>query len=320
MLEDTLVSVVIPVYNGERFLARTISSVLAQTYQFIEIIIVDNGSTDRTPSMAEAAVASDKRVRLIRVEKPGVATARNVGILQSQGKFIAPLDADDLWHPNKIASQLSLMQASSREVGVVYCWSIDIDENDFVIPPIVPKSTASGVVTVELAKGNILGNASSPLIKRSCIDAVGGYDMNLQPPGAHDWKLYLALSEICEFAVIPEYLVGYRRWTASMSGDVTAMSQSVELVERWLSEKWPNLPDEVGRQRKYCMSSYLAQQALKNKQFVSAFRHGEAAYRARPTEWLELSRFRFLARISGLKRSLRRERETPVRFHELGLR
>ena len=68
------------------------------------------------------------------------------------------------------------------------------------------------------------------------------------------------------------------------------------------------------------MSSYLAQQALKNKQFVKAFRHGEAAYRARPTEWLELSRFRFLVRISGLKRSLRRERETPVQFQELGLR
>ena len=60
-----------------------------------------------------------------------------------RASFIAPLDADDLWHPNKIASQLSLMQASSREVGVVYCWSIDIDGNDFVIPPIVPKSTAA---------------------------------------------------------------------------------------------------------------------------------------------------------------------------------
>ena len=102
--------------------------------------------------MAEAAVARDKRVRLIRVEKPGVATARNVGIRQSQGKFIAPLDADDLWHPDKIASQFSLMQASSREVGVVYCWSIDIDENDFVIPPIVSKSTASGVITVGIGE------------------------------------------------------------------------------------------------------------------------------------------------------------------------
>ena len=110
------------------------------------------------------------------------------------------------------------MQASSPEVGLVYCWSIEIDENDLVIPAIRSLkggSTARGRVSEEVARGCFIKTGSSPLIKRSCIDAVGGYDASLQQ--GEDWKLYLALSEICEFAVVPEYLVGYRQASGSLS-------------------------------------------------------------------------------------------------------
>ncbi len=118
---------------------------------------------------------------------------------------------------------------------MVYCWSIDIDENDCVIEANIPtalenerraKSSPRGRVVEELAKNNFLGNGSTPLIRRSCIDAVGGYDTGLR--GAEDWMLYLALSDICEFAVIPEYLVGYRQWTGANSMNVAAMEQGME--------------------------------------------------------------------------------------------
>ena len=154
----------------------------------IEVVVVDDGSTDRTATLVEAAAARDNRVRLFRTQKSGVAAARNFAISQARGKLIAPLDADDLWHPEKIARQVGLMQSSSPKVGLVYCWSIKIDEDDFLIwlPPAAPqpavaRSAPQGRVMAELALSNFIGNSSSPLIKRSCIEEVGGYDENLQP-------------------------------------------------------------------------------------------------------------------------------------------
>ena len=98
-----LVSVVIPVRNGERFIGKTLASALAQTHQDIEVLVVDDGSTDGTRNLVQTAAARDKRVRLLKNDKIGVATARNYGIGKAQGELIAPLDGDDLWHPRKIA-------------------------------------------------------------------------------------------------------------------------------------------------------------------------------------------------------------------------
>ena len=190
-----------------------------------------------TPIIVEAAAGRDSRIRLFRRKNSGVAAARNFEIEQARGPLIATLDSDDLWHPQKIARQVGVMQASSPKVGLVYCWSVEIDESDLIIPPISSlktrkRSTAQGSVTAELARGCFIETASTPLMKRSSIDAVGGYDPALRPQGADDWKMYLALSEICEFAVIPEYLVGYRQASGSLSRDVTAMGQSMVNVAR----------------------------------------------------------------------------------------
>jgi glycosyltransferase involved in cell wall biosynthesis len=323
-VEDALVSVVIPVHNGERFLGRTLASVLAQTYNPIEVVLIDDGSTDRTAIIVEAEAAHDDRIRLFRTQKVGVAAARNFGINKARGELIAPLDADDLWHPQKVARQVATMRASSVEVGLVYCWSILIDENDFIIPPLdrlEAQSTLQGRVGDELAKINFLGNASSPLIKRSCIDVVGGYDIGLIPPGAADWKLYLALAEICEFAIVPDYLVGYRQTSESMSMDVTAMALSMELVTRWLFDKWPHLPEEVRRSSHFNTGIYLARRALENNQFAAALTYRLRAYKARPMAFLERSNFAFgarvLARMLGIREIIvQRRRKAAIVFSE----
>jgi glycosyltransferase involved in cell wall biosynthesis len=319
-VENALVSVVIPVHNGERLLSRTLASALAQTYGSIEVVVVDDGSTDRTAILVEAAAARDNRIRLFRTQKFGVAAARNFGISQARGKLIALLDADDLWHPKKIARQVGVMQTSSPEVGLVYCWSVKIDESDFVIQPTGAgagaRSKSHGRVTAELIKGNFLENSSCALIKRSCIDAVGGYDESLRPHGAEDWKLYLALSEICDFAVIGEYLVGYRQWTGSLSRDVTAMAQSVELVARWLTEKWPDLARELSCQTKYNMNIYFAGRALDNRKVFEALRYRARAYRNNPAALLERSNFGFLARMVGFRASMLGRHEPSVRFQD----
>src|SRR5580700_1316546 len=238
-MDRTLVSVIIPVLNGERFIARTLESAVAQTYRPLEVVVVDDGSTDQTPAIVDSVAARDSKIRFFRRPHSGLSATRNFAISQANGGLIAPLDADDLWHPEKIALQAEVMRTSSPKVGVVYCWSVDIDVDDHVIPPIREKCTAQGNVVVELAaRGNFLENASVPLIRRSYLDAVGGYDTRLVK-GSEDWKLNLTLAEICEFAVVPIHLVGYRRSSTSMSKNTAAMEQSIDHVERWIIDKWP---------------------------------------------------------------------------------
>ena len=328
MVEDTLVSVVIPVYNGERFIGRTLASALAQTYNPVEIIVVDDGSTDRTAILVEAAAARDNRIRLFRTQNSGVAAARNLGILQARGKLISPLDADDLWHPEKIARLIEVMQASSPEVGLVYCWSIEIDENDLVIPAIRSLkggSTARGRVSEEVARGCFIKTGSSPLIKRSCIDAVGGYDASLQQ--GEDWKLYLALSEICEFAVVPEYLVGYRQASGSLSRNPAA-GQSAENVAGWIFERRPDLcPEELKRQIIYDIRVWASGLAFDSSRFGAALYYRAKALKTYPAGLLAWDTWIFVARVlfraTGLRRVMRGHRgrtsQPPVLFQDFKL-
>jgi glycosyltransferase involved in cell wall biosynthesis len=314
-IENALVSIVIPVYNGQAFVGRTLNSALSQSYRPIEIIVVDDGSTDETPKIIEAAAATHATIRNFRRDNHGIAATRNFGISQAKGELIAPLDADDLWHSEKIARQVEMMRASSPAVGLVYCWSIEIDESDLVIPPIVSlrqRSRAQGLVTEELSKGCFIESGSSPLIKRSLIDAVGGYDANLRPQGADDWKLYLMLSEVCEFAVVPEYLVGYRQAAGSVSRNLEGMSQSMKNVARWMFERRPDLSHATRRQAMYGVDLFMAQRALDSDRFGVALRYQLAAYKTRPMGVFDQPTFhfavRFIARISGLKRSSLRRR------------
>jgi glycosyltransferase involved in cell wall biosynthesis len=323
MPENELISVVVPVFNGERYLEKTLRSALAQTYQPLEVVVVDDGSTDGTSDIIAAIAASDSRLRPFRKEKGGVAAARNYGISQARGKLVAMLDADDLWHPEKVARQVAVMNSSSDNVGLVYCWAIEIDENDTVIPSlkqIGTKQSHQGQVTAQLATGCFVETSSAPLIKKACIEQVGGYDIDLQPQGAEDWKLYLALSGVCEFAVIPEYLVGYRQYGASLSRDVSGMAGSMDLVAQWLTRHWPDLPEEVGRARTYQTDTYLAMKALNNNQFRKALHYRVRAHAAYPKRAFDSSNFGFLARIlirmAGLKPAMFKSGGSAIPFHD----
>lgn len=105
-----LVSIITPVYNGERFIAETIDSVLCQTYPHWEMIIIDDGSNDRTSFIVEEYTSKDSRIKLLRQANAGSASARNKGIRFAEGQYIALLDADDIWEPNFIKSQIEFME------------------------------------------------------------------------------------------------------------------------------------------------------------------------------------------------------------------
>ena len=127
-----VVSVIVPVYRAERWIEGTLRSALAQTYANLEVVVVDDGSPDRCAELVAGVAATDSRVRLIRQDNAGLSAARNAGIAAARGRYVAPLDADDLWHPSKLEEQVARFAAASREgvdLGLVYSWSEAVDEH-----------------------------------------------------------------------------------------------------------------------------------------------------------------------------------------------
>ena len=316
-ISDELVSVVIPVFNGERFVSRTLASVLAQTYRHIEVIVVDDGSTDRSRDIVSDFAGRDHRVHLFNGPHAGVAVARNTGIEHSKGALIAPVDADDLWHPQKLSLQVEKMRRSSAAVGVVYCLSAEIDEQDQLITHPGIQALPEGEVLTRLIERNFLSNGSTPLIRRSLLETVGGYDPSLRAggaQGAEDWKLYLELAAICEFAFIPAHLVGYRKCRASMSEDVEQITQSGSLVSQWIKERWPYIPKIHWKRQRYFTNSFLADQALKRNQFADAIRFHLLSFAAMPSELMQRETLNFYvrmaARLVGFRRS--QMKRTPL--------
>ena len=126
-MDKALVSVIIPAFNAAANIRQTLNSVLAQTYQEIEVIVVDDGSSDATSAIVEEFVARDPRFQLVRQSNAGVGAARNTAIRKARGKYIAPLDADDFWFPEKLEKQVACIEQCGDETGLVYCWSTLID-------------------------------------------------------------------------------------------------------------------------------------------------------------------------------------------------
>ena len=227
-----LVSVIVPARNAEATIAETLHSVANQSYCHLEILIVDDGSTDNTAAIARDFCASDDRARLIEKENGGVASARNCGISQARGDWVAPVDADDLWHPAKIEKQVAAALRATEPPGFVYCWYHHIDTNSRVIGT-RPGWAADGPALNQLASENFVGNGSALLAHRRTVDAVNGYNENMRD-GCEDLFLQLLIARDRPVACVPEYLVGYRVRPDAMSRNVEGMERSWGLVYDWL--------------------------------------------------------------------------------------
>ncbi|HEY9717428.1 MAG TPA: glycosyltransferase family 2 protein, partial [Trichormus sp.] len=127
--ERPLVSVIIPAYCAASYLERAVNSVREQTHRNIEIIIVDDGSTDDTLAIAMALAETDERIQVLHQSQSGAASARQLAAKHANGKYIAPIDADDLWAPQNLRRQVDCLE-ENPEVAVSYSWSVHIDEDD----------------------------------------------------------------------------------------------------------------------------------------------------------------------------------------------
>jgi glycosyltransferase involved in cell wall biosynthesis len=208
-----LVSVIIPAFNAEKTIDATLMSARRQTYESLEIIIVDDGSTDGTALIAHRHAADDRRVRIISQPNAGLAASRNRGIAESQGAFVAPLDADDIWAPGKIAIQVVALEEAGPTAALAYNWFRLIDQQDNVMPA-SPYPHVDGHVFHRHLEWNFISNGSTPLIRKDIALQIP-YDPTLR--GCEDYYFQLQVARRYAFVCVPAFLTGYRRYPGSMS-------------------------------------------------------------------------------------------------------
>ena len=274
------VSVVIPTHNRRRLLGQTLRSVLGQRGVDFEVVVVDDGSTDGT---AEAVAAlGDRRVRLLHHEHPrGVATARNVGATAAHGAWVAFLDDDDLWAPDKLAHQLA---TTGREDGWVYAGAVEVDGAGRLLggtPPLPPDA-----LLAELTRHNPMPAGSSNVMVRAGLLAdTGGFDPTLRHLA--DWDLWLRLARLSRPTCVAAPLVAYRIHPGQATMDTTGMVAEARVLQarhgadpgaihRWAA--WSQL--RSGR-RWAAVAAYAA--AVRTGDIASVARSAVALLSPRPT-------------------------------------
>ncbi|TPI53483.1 glycosyltransferase family 2 protein [Mesorhizobium sp. B2-2-4] len=265
------VAVIIPAYNAEQFIERTLASVINQTYRNIEIIVVDDGSTDETASIVRRLSNDDPRIKLLQQKNSGVASARNTGIRASKGIYIAPIDADDLWHPTKLEKQLRVFAAAGNDVGLVYTLYRTIDADDKAI--ITPKRMhPHGWVFMQHLGQNFIGHGSSAMFRRDVLLEMGGYSSRLRENGAEgceDFFLQLSIASKYRFDVVKEHLVGYRRTPGAMSQDFVRMLISRRMVLESLFARCSEMVSPILSDVMFRNDVEIARLGLKRRRFAA---------------------------------------------------
>ena len=187
-----LVSVIIPTFNRTDKVIEAINSVRYQTYTDMEIIVVDDGSTDDT--LEKISINYDPRIRVISQKNSGVSSARNFGMANARGKYIAFLDSDDLWIPSKLKKQMDLMEGN-KDLGIIICGVVRLNMNDNSTVVTCPSSVDRKHYISSMIYGRVWDVAfgtGSYLIKKAIIDQAGGFDVSLK--NFEDWFIGILAS------------------------------------------------------------------------------------------------------------------------------
>jgi glycosyltransferase involved in cell wall biosynthesis len=206
-----LVSVIIPAYNAEKYISETIESVLKQTYKNLEIIIVDDGSTDDTERVVNNKLQAFSKYKFLKQNNLGPAAARNLGIKNAEGDYIAFLDADDLWLPQKIEKQIRFLK-EHPECGLVFTRRKIITPYGKVIDDKrkIPKEINFYI----LVASNYI-TTSSVMVRKKIFDLCGYFDEDIKGP--EDWDMWIRISKCTKIGFIDEPLVIYREILGSLS-------------------------------------------------------------------------------------------------------
>jgi glycosyltransferase involved in cell wall biosynthesis len=235
-MNQPLVSTIIPTYDRPEKLGGAIKSVISQTYDNIEIVVVDDGSANEYVDNVVEDVSGSLPTQILRHNKnKGIPAARNTGVESANGEYIAFLDDDDVWKAKKIEKQVSVMQGEGRAVS--YTWLDRVDENGNVTGRVT--KTSSGVVRQEVPDGGFPG-PPAVCIERDAILDVGGFDDSLTR--MEDTEFGLRLADKYEYACVPETLVIADAGSSPTSKYVWEKRKGV----REILEKHTPLPDRFG--------------------------------------------------------------------------
>lgn len=231
LVDVPVASVVIPAYNAERWIEQTVTLVRAQTLTNIEIIIVIDGATDGTLRICEELARLDQRILILQVENGGVARARNAGLAIARGEFIAPVDADDLWHPTRLELHVLALRARP-DYAMAFSPFVLVDEQG-VAGKLSRLYRADGYVFGEHLCANFVGNGSALTMRTEALRAVGGYSASLRDQGGEgceDHLVQLKLAYLYKVICVASPLVGYRRMAGNMSSNLIRMRVSYILM------------------------------------------------------------------------------------------
>jgi GT2 family glycosyltransferase len=220
------VSIVVPTRNRSTLLRLTLHSALRQQGVDLEVLVVDEASTDDTPAVLSAL--GDARVRVIRHDTPqGVSTARNHGAGEARGEWLAFLDDDDLWAPDKLARQLHA--AREARCDWAYTGTVNIDDRGRTLsgrPPLPPEDAAAAL----LGYNAIPGGGSNVVVRRTTWRSAGAFNTRLR--NTEDWEMWIRLAKLGPPACVCSPLIGYRVHTSNSSLDVAEIVRGTKLIER----------------------------------------------------------------------------------------
>ncbi|WP_169741597.1 glycosyltransferase family 2 protein [Beijerinckia mobilis] len=238
-------SIVIPAYNVANYIRPAVESALAQTFTDLEVIVVDDGSTDTTPAILADLVHTSRGglLRIIRQENRGLSGARNTGIQQARGAFIGFLDGDDIWLPEKAAKQIDLMK-KDPSIGISFSHSEYLTENGRRTGTILfsPKAQPS---LHDLIRRNHLGNGSTVIARRECFEQVGLFRTELR--SCEDYEMWCRILCLTTYKAVltPEVLTLYRLRQSSLTFNAKKFIENADLAIAFLRKEMPNVPKAV---------------------------------------------------------------------------
>lgn len=224
--EKTLISIIMPTYNRADLISRAINSVLKQTISNWELIVIDDCSTDDTEKLIKNFQEKDKRISFIKLEKNsgGASKPRNVGLGNIKTEYVAFLDSDDEWLPEKLEKQLKVFQEGEKRLGLVFTGAIFINEKNKKTR--IKRAKARGNIFLEELAYNPIGSPSRVMIKSECVKFCGNFDESLL--ALEDWDYWVRISKDFLIDSIDEQLVLYYEQNDSLSIDQIKLTKGYE--------------------------------------------------------------------------------------------